>query len=572
MKRLISTLALAFASVGAFAQAQVGSIAQDFTLTDINGQTQHLYSYLDSGYTVIIDVSAAWCGPCWAAHTSGVFENLTNHYGTNGSITPGKIKVIFIEGESQNTTAQLYGPKNTSSSYATNTQGDWVTGTNYPIIDNTSQNSFYLYGGFPSFTVICRDRLVAYKNAGYGSSMGAESFWLQYANTCPTTGPSTGTDAKAVPYSGTNYYICNTGITPTLKFQNYSKTATITSANIELYSGSTKLATQPWTGSLAPYAVASVPFTATVPTSAPFGPYKYKVVVSGDAQTSNDMSKDSLFKVFGAASATTLPFGENFEGVASIPYRYGVTSLTFIPYNSSTGALYTVPGRDGSTTEAALVDFADMTAGSTTELVLGSFNTSGNTNITMGFDLAYAPKASESDKLEVLVSTDCGQNWAAPYSKAGTTLATTASTGQVFIPTAAGNWRHEMVNLAPYKGSNMIVKFKGTSAAGSYAWLDNIRIVPTLDVTNVINSNSVNLYPNPAKDAANLDFTLAKSGTVVVNVLDATGRTVANVANGTMAQGAQHMSIPTATLAAGVYSISIQTEEGTLTQRLSVVK
>jgi hypothetical protein len=39
-----------------------------------------------------------------------------------------------------------------------------------------------------------------------------------------------------------------------------------------------------------------------------------------------------------------------------------------------------------------------------------------------------------------------------------------------------------------------------------------------------------------------------------------------------MTAGAQHVNIPTTALAAGVYQISIQTEEGTLTQRLSVVK
>jgi hypothetical protein len=128
------------------------------------------------------------------------------------------------------------------------------------------------------------------------------------------------------------------------------------------------------------------------------------------------------------------------------------------------------------------------------------------------------------------------------------------------------------VNLTANKGSNFAIKMVGTSNQGHYAFVDNLKVTNTTGVENVINNGTVKLYPNPAKENAALECTLAKNGTVVVNVLDATGRTVATVANGNMTAGAQHVNIPTAALAAGVYSISIQTEEGTLTQRLSVVK
>ena len=48
-----------------FAQLPDGSVAPDFTITDIDGEEHNLYSYLDYGYSVIIDFSATWCGTCW---------------------------------------------------------------------------------------------------------------------------------------------------------------------------------------------------------------------------------------------------------------------------------------------------------------------------------------------------------------------------------------------------------------------------------------------------------------------------------------------------------------------------
>ena len=45
----------------ASAQLPDGSVAPDFTATDLNGEEHNLYSYLDSGYQVILDFSATWC-------------------------------------------------------------------------------------------------------------------------------------------------------------------------------------------------------------------------------------------------------------------------------------------------------------------------------------------------------------------------------------------------------------------------------------------------------------------------------------------------------------------------------
>ena len=44
------------------AQVADGTIAPDFTVTDIMGNTHNLYSYLNANKHVILDFSATWCG------------------------------------------------------------------------------------------------------------------------------------------------------------------------------------------------------------------------------------------------------------------------------------------------------------------------------------------------------------------------------------------------------------------------------------------------------------------------------------------------------------------------------
>ena len=60
------------------AQLPSGSQAPDFTATDINGQTWHLYDILAQDKIVVLEVSATWCPPCWAYHNSGAMHRSTS--------------------------------------------------------------------------------------------------------------------------------------------------------------------------------------------------------------------------------------------------------------------------------------------------------------------------------------------------------------------------------------------------------------------------------------------------------------------------------------------------------------
>ena len=271
MKKSLLLLAAGIGmSVASQAQLAVGATSPDWTFTDINGTSQHLYAYLDSGYTVIIDISATWCGPCWSFHNSHVAEALTDHYGPNGTITPGKIKFIFIEGDGSTTNSDLMG---TGSS----TQGNWVTGTNYPIVDEASLSNTYQIGGFPTFQVICPDRKIKYGGAGYSTAMAQESFWLGYTNGCPSavSGAESAISAEPINVCAPSTTIQNLGSLP------------LTAATVNLYNGTTLVSTQAWTGNLATYGTATVNFTGYTP-AAGAGQLKAEIISLGDQNLTNN--------------------------------------------------------------------------------------------------------------------------------------------------------------------------------------------------------------------------------------------------------------------------------------------
>ena len=62
MKKLLFSLSLCLGFLGSSnAQMPDGTYCPDFTGTDLNGNVHNLYTYLDAGYTVVVDVSATWC-------------------------------------------------------------------------------------------------------------------------------------------------------------------------------------------------------------------------------------------------------------------------------------------------------------------------------------------------------------------------------------------------------------------------------------------------------------------------------------------------------------------------------
>ena len=256
-------------NTGSHAQLPDGSIAPDFTATDINGVEHNLYDLLDQGKKVIVQFSATWCPPCWSYHTSGALESVWNIYGPDGT---DEVFVFFIEGDDTTTLEDLQGT-------GTATMGDWVSNTPYPIIDNGG-NIFDAYQGayYPTIYTICPNRILT-ESGQITSAAHAE---LLFAPGCAAATLSS--DVALVEYTGETSGCLGEPATLSVLIMN-TGTSALTYATIGVFVDGIQVSTTTWTGNLSTYETADVTLSGYLFSS----DSEFEVrLTSGDQNDAND--------------------------------------------------------------------------------------------------------------------------------------------------------------------------------------------------------------------------------------------------------------------------------------------
>ena len=281
-KTLLTLLVLAGISSANTSNAQLadGSIAPDWTLTDINGTSHNLYSLLDNGYSVVLDLNATWCGPCWSYHQAGELEDLWVNHGPAGQPgvsagTTDDVYVFMIESDNSTTAADLAG---TGSS----TQGNWITGTQFPIIDDGSIAGPYGLAFYPTVYTICPNRQMTRVGGQTGASPAAALY--SHIGTCAS---ASGTNnGGLLSYNGETASCSAIDVVVTL--QNLGS-ANLTAATIEVMDGGSSVASVNWTGNLATYGVEQVTVGQVTPSAATN--YTIEITSADDDASDNSISQ-----------------------------------------------------------------------------------------------------------------------------------------------------------------------------------------------------------------------------------------------------------------------------------------
>jgi PKD repeat protein len=295
------------------------------------------------------------------------------------------------------------------------------------------------------------------------------------------------------------------------------------------------------------------------------GTYTVELTV-GDGSTSLTETKTALIHVL-PTNALPVPFNEGFESVTSLP-----NSDFFVENNDNdnTWEVTTAAAQAGS--KSAYINNSLAMEGSKDDLISSTFDLSGLSGVTIGFDHAFAQRNSGTlDKLSVYVSNSCGSTWAVRKNLAGTLLSTAGFNNGNFVP-SSGEWAHtDITNISPsYLTPSFRYRFEFTSDGGNNIYLDNINLTGPLG-TPIITDESIALvlFPNPADDNVSIRFDVPSSQDVSVSLKDMLGRTVANIMNETTS-GHQRLDWNTSALSAGVYHVSIMIGDQQVSKRIVI--
>ncbi|MEI7594880.1 MAG: T9SS type A sorting domain-containing protein [Bacteroidota bacterium] len=323
MKKLVLLL-FALTSMNVFAQLTNGSIAPNWTLTDLNGNVHTLYDYLDQGKSVVIDISATWCGPCWNYHGTHALKTIYDSYGPAGT---NDMMVFFVEGDAATTLADLQGTTSAS-------QGDWVTGTPYPIFNPTGTecstfNDNYGIAYFPTVYLICPDRIITEVGSVAATTIRAA------ATGCPALSTTTN-DAKILSITKPTGQYCTTSVLPQIKIQNYGS-APLTSVTATMTLNGVAQTPYNWTGNVAQYQGATI--SMPVMSSLADGNYNYSIALSNpNGATDDNAANNSLTKSFGinsnGANVSIDVLSDTYPGEISWVLSQNTTEL-------ATSSLYT---------------------------------------------------------------------------------------------------------------------------------------------------------------------------------------------------------------------------------------
>ncbi len=367
---------------------------------------------------------------------------------------------------------------------------------------------------------------------------------------------------------------CNSAISPNVTVKNNGASA-ITALTITPYTDAAAGTPVNWTGNLAVGASTTIALgTMSTPTVSGSHTFSYNITAMNglDFDLTNNAAKVNYVV---AANYQGAPVVEGFTAASYPPVGWAVIN----PDAGPSWTRNTVTGGYNLTQQCTKYDFFNNpVVGDVDELFIPPIDLSGSAIPQLYFDLAYAQRdLTSNDKLEVMVSNNCGSTWTTVYSSSGAVLPATAPPvpyEYVPDPNDPSQWKTEQIGLTGFNTSNVLVKFVATNGNGNCLYLDNVNLAQTAPTgINTIKSSqwSVNVFPNPSNGISTVAINAVKSGSAKLTVLNTLGQVVnSKVVN--LTEGSNNIMLDLSGNANGVYSIMIDSNNGSQVKKITLSK